>query len=48
MGGADNLELAKKYYSYALELSQDNNVRALYGLLLVRERHVSKYIYDIC
>jgi tetratricopeptide (TPR) repeat protein len=34
MGGADNLELAKKYYSYALELSQDNNVRALYGLLL--------------
>jgi len=37
VGGVDNLEHAKKYYSYALELSHDNNVRALYGLLLVRK-----------
>eukprot|EP01122_Echinamoeba_exundans_P016959 TRINITY_DN8765_c0_g1_i1.p1 TRINITY_DN8765_c0_g1~~TRINITY_DN8765_c0_g1_i1.p1 ORF type:complete len:329 (-),score=68.69 TRINITY_DN8765_c0_g1_i1:115-1101(-) len=34
MGGVENLELAKKYYSFALELNPDKNTnRAWFGLL---------------
>lgn len=33
-GGSDQLEMAKTYYSHALKLNP-NNMRALYGLLLV-------------
>jgi tetratricopeptide (TPR) repeat protein len=36
IGGLDNLEMARKYYSFALELSTENNIKALYGLALVR------------
>jgi hypothetical protein len=34
-GGIDNLELARAHYSYAILLNP-NNIRALYGLYLVR------------
>ena len=36
-GGYENIELAKTYYSKAISLNP-NNMRALYGLLLVRIR----------
>lgn len=34
-GGIENLELARAHYSYAILLNP-NNIRALYGLYLVR------------
>jgi len=34
LGGKSNLELARMYYAQALELKPNNNVRALYGLIL--------------
>eukprot|EP01121_Diplochlamys_sp_Union-15-3_P010937 TRINITY_DN3127_c0_g1_i2.p1 TRINITY_DN3127_c0_g1~~TRINITY_DN3127_c0_g1_i2.p1 ORF type:complete len:266 (-),score=37.42 TRINITY_DN3127_c0_g1_i2:26-823(-) len=34
IGGDKNYELALKYYSHALELSENNNTRAFYGLCL--------------
>lgn len=34
-GGFDNMELAKTYFAQAAKLNP-NNIRALYGLLLVR------------
>ena len=37
-GGFDNMEMAKTYYSKAVTLNP-SNMRALYGLLLVRLRN---------
>lgn len=37
IGGIDNLKLARKYYSYAIELSDKNNLRAIYGLLITSQ-----------
>jgi len=34
-GGIENMELARAHYSYAILLNP-NNIRALYGLYLVR------------
>lgn len=33
LGGADNLLLARKQFSFSLELSSDNNMRAWWGLI---------------
>lgn len=35
MGGIENYEIARSYYSQAVKLNS-NNLRALYGLFLVR------------
>lgn len=34
MGGLDNVECARSYYANAVKLSNQNNMRALYGLML--------------
>lgn len=36
IGGIDNLRIARKYYSAAIELSGGQNLRALYGVCLVQ------------
>lgn len=36
MGGIENYEIAKQYYAQAIKLNQ-NNLRAVYGLYLVRQ-----------
>lgn len=38
-GGFENMELAKVYYSQAIKLNP-NNIRALFGLLLVRSSKI--------
>jgi len=41
MGGATNIQEALKYYSLALELSKENNLRAYYGLIMAVNSVVS-------
>jgi hypothetical protein len=37
IGGKDNVELARQYFAQSLELNgRANNLRALYGIILVR------------
>ena len=37
IGGVENLKIAKKYYASAIKLSAGKNLRALYGLCLVKK-----------
>lgn len=41
MGGIENIEIAKSYYSQAIKLNS-NNIRALYGLYLVSSMTLQK------
>lgn len=41
MGGTDNLKAARSYYAAAIEFSGGDNVRALWGVCMVRQWHLS-------
>jgi hypothetical protein len=36
MGGLDNLRAARKYYAAAIEMSGGQNMRALFGICMVK------------